>query len=42
LRYFLEVSIAREFLHDWLGNPGAEPTLADKCARLITYAESDA
>jgi hypothetical protein len=42
LRYFLEVSIARDFLEGWIGSLGAEPTLEEKCARLIKYAITDA
>lgn len=42
LRYFLEVSIARDFLQDWSGSPGTKPTLEEKCARLIKYAITDA
>ena len=42
LKYFLEVFIAREFLEDWAGNVGKEPTLEERCARLIQYAIDDA
>jgi len=42
LKYFLEVFIARQFLEDWAGNLGAEPTPPEKCARLIQYAINDA
>ena len=40
LKYFLEVFIAREVLEDWITD--AEPTLQDKCVRLIQYARTDA
>jgi hypothetical protein len=33
LKYFLEVFIARAALDDWVTN--AEPTLPEKCARII-------
>jgi len=40
--YFLEVFVAREFLDGWIGNLATEPTLEDKCERLIRYAITDA
>ena|SRR3972149_5199414 len=42
MKYFLEVFIARQFLEGWVGNLDAEPTLQEKCARLIQYAITDA
>ncbi len=42
LKYFLEVAIARTFLEGWISNLGAEPTLTERCARLIQYAVTDA
>jgi hypothetical protein len=42
LKYFLEVFIAREFLADWMGNLDNEPTVHEKCARLIQYGIKDA
>jgi hypothetical protein len=42
LKYFLELFIARQFLEDWVGSLGTEPTLQEKCARLIQYAINDA
>jgi hypothetical protein len=42
LKYFLEVSIAREVLDGWIANLGVQPSLSQKCARLITYAANDA
>jgi hypothetical protein len=42
LAYFLDVFVARDFLQDWTVNLDAEPTLAQKCARLIKYAVTDA
>jgi len=42
LKYFLEVFIARNFIEDWTANCDAQPTLQQKCARLIAYAVSDA
>jgi len=42
LQYFLEVFIARDFLDDWKGSLNEEPTLQEKCARLIQYAINDA
>jgi hypothetical protein len=40
LKYFLEVFVAREVLEDWITD--TEPTLQDKCVRLIQYAKNDA
>lgn len=40
--YFLEVVIARDILDGWTANPDREPTLHEKCARLILYATTDA
>ena len=42
LKYFLEVSIAQEFLQGWKESLGAEPSLKQQCARLIQYAKTDA
>lgn len=42
LKYFLEVFLARDFLEEWVANLGKEPTLHEKCARLIQYATTDA
>jgi hypothetical protein len=40
--YFLEVFIARDFLQGWRSNLDAEPSLQQKCGRLIEYALTDA
>lgn len=42
LRYFLEVSVAHEFLVDWCQSLEREPTPKEKCQRLIQYAINDA
>ena len=42
LKYFLEVFLAREFLEGWVANLQAEPSLREKCERLIQYAVTDA
>jgi len=42
LSYFLEVFVARDFLEDWIPSVDEEPTLQDRCARLIQYAINDA
>jgi hypothetical protein len=42
LSYFLEVFVAREFLNGWTKNSDTEPTLQEKCARLIQYVVNDA
>ena len=42
MKYFLEIFIARDFLEDWTASLDAEPSLAEKCARLIDYAIHDA
>ena len=40
LTYFLEVFIVRELLDDWITDK--EPTLLEKCRRIIQYAINDA
>jgi hypothetical protein len=40
--YFLDVFIARDFLEDWTATRDTEPTLAERCARVIKYAITDA
>ena len=40
LKYFLEVDVARQVLEEFTNRPTA--TLAERCARLIDYAERDA
>ena len=42
LKYFLEIFIAREFIEGWMANFDTQPTLQQKCARLIQYAANDA
>jgi hypothetical protein len=42
LIYFLEVFIARDFVESWMASLDAQPTLQQKCARLIQYAATDA
>jgi hypothetical protein len=42
LKYFLEVFIAQDLLEGWTANLDAEPTLQEKCARIIKYAITDA
>ena len=42
MEYFMEVFIAREFLQDWAANLKTEPTIQEKCARIIKYAITDA
>jgi hypothetical protein len=42
MKYFLEVSIATEFLEDWSRTLTRPPTIRDKCNRLIHYAINDA
>jgi hypothetical protein len=42
LAYFLEVSIAREFVQDWEQWLQAKPSATQRCARLIEYAKNDA
>lgn len=42
LKYFLEVFIARDFIEGWTANLDKEPTLQEKCARMIKYAITDA
>ena len=42
MKYFLEVFIARSFLEGWTASIDVEPSLAEKCERLIYYAIHDA
>ncbi len=42
MSYFIEVSVARDFLDGWAGNLSAQPTPEEKCERLIHYAVFDA
>jgi hypothetical protein len=42
LKYFLEVSVAKEFLEGWISNLGRVPSTAEKTQRLIQYAINDA
>jgi hypothetical protein len=42
MEYFLEVSIAEEFLTDWQSNLGKAATPIEACERLIQYAICDA
>jgi hypothetical protein len=41
-KYFLEVSVAREFIEGWRAHLEKEPTIEEKCTRLIYYAIYDA
>lgn len=41
-RYFLEVAIAREVLHDWIESERGSMTDSEACARLLHYAVHDA
>ncbi len=40
--YFLEVSIAKEFLDGWTASESPTPSIDAACARLIQYAINDA
>ena len=40
--YFLEVSIARDFIEDWQSLQNEKVTSSDICRRLIQYATNDA
>lgn len=42
MSYFLEVSVAREFLDGWLMNQVKVPPVEAQCIRLIQYAITDA
>jgi hypothetical protein len=42
LKYFLEVSIAREVIEDWISGIGRQPDARAICQRLIQYAINDA
>ena len=40
--YFLEVSVAQEFIEDWLASSDEVPTSFAVCKRVIDYALNDA
>jgi hypothetical protein len=42
MKYFLEVSIASDFLEDWIASLQDEPSASATCKRLIQYATNDA
>ena len=42
MKYFLEVSVVKEFIEDWVTSLGYEPGASAACNRLIQYAKSDA
>jgi hypothetical protein len=42
LKYFLEVSIAREVVEGWIASLDEKPSLTAICQRLIQYAINDA
>ncbi len=42
MEYFLDIFVVREFLEDWTASLDTQPTLQEKCARLIQYAIDDA
>ena len=42
LNYFIEVSIAREFLEDWARTLATPPSVSERCERLIQFAINDA
>ncbi|HEX8814601.1 MAG TPA: hypothetical protein VF753_03795 [Terriglobales bacterium] len=42
LKYFLEVSVAKEFLNDWIDSLEERPTIEEQCAVVIHYAINDA
>ena len=42
MKYFLEISIARDFVEDWLASLDGQPTSSAVCQRVIDYAINDA
>ncbi|MHA8115615.1 hypothetical protein ACX122_21465 [Kosakonia cowanii] len=40
--YFPEIFLAREFMENWTSHLDKEPTVEEKCLRLIKHAENDA
>jgi len=42
MKYFLEVSIARDFVEDWIAALDEKPSSSAICQRLIRYAIYDA
>ena len=42
LKYFLEISVAKEFSEDWAATLSSPPSSRSLCERLIKYAIDDA
>jgi hypothetical protein len=42
MKYFLEVSIAKEFVEDWLASLDEQPSPSAVCRRVVDYAINDA
>jgi len=42
MKYFLEISIAQEFIEDWFASLDEQPAPSTVCQRLIDYASNDA
>ena len=42
MKYFLEISVAREFVEDWIATLEDPPSSHSLCERLIQYAIDDA
>lgn len=42
MAYFLEISIANEFLEDWIASSDEAVSIENQCIRLIQYAINDA
>jgi hypothetical protein len=42
MRYFIEVTIARDFLEGWASSLDHAPSVEESCDRLIQYAVNDA
>ena len=42
MKYFLEVSIASQFVEDWILSLNYKPSSSSVCQRLIQYAINDA
>lgn len=42
MTYFLEISLAKQFIKDWISMLEHDPSPSEICSRIIRYAKDDA
>jgi hypothetical protein len=42
MEYFLEISVAQDFMEEWIKSQKPDVSLEVQCDRFISYAENDA